>query len=277
MQEYLLYVPESATEHAPVFVSVHGISRNFLEQAGEFAPMCDRHGLVMLAPIFTADLHEDYQRLGRKGRGMRCDLLLHELLAETTALTSADVSQIHMFGFSAGAQFVHRYLMAHPHRVASAVIAAAGWYTFPDNRERFPYGIRPVSKLEGVTFDPEQFLHVPIEVIVGAEDTSRVNLRRTDRTNAQQGFDRIQRARRWVAAMQDTARQHGVESKVHLTEVPGIDHSFTTFCSHGRLAERVARGLFEPKPHPEALHLLVSEANGHNGNGRRVANGGGKH
>ena len=30
----------------------------------------------------------------------------------------------HLFGFSGGAQFAHRYVMAYPHRVASAVFAS---------------------------------------------------------------------------------------------------------------------------------------------------------
>jgi 3',5'-cyclic AMP phosphodiesterase CpdA len=63
MQEYMLYVPHSAGEHARVLVSVHGISRNYLEQTGEFTPLCERYGVVMLAPIFTHEMHGDYQRL----------------------------------------------------------------------------------------------------------------------------------------------------------------------------------------------------------------------
>ena len=51
-QEYLLYVPHSASPDARVLVSVHGISRNAHEQAAVFSPMCEARGVVMLVPIF---------------------------------------------------------------------------------------------------------------------------------------------------------------------------------------------------------------------------------
>lgn len=247
-QEYLLYVPHSAPAGARVLVSFHGISRNAHEHAAVFTPLCDTHGVVMLVPIFTEDLHRDYQRLGRKGRGNRIDLLLHRFLAEVAFLTGATVNKIYLYGFSAGAQLAHRYVMAHPHRVARAFVTAAGWYTFPDHTQRFPYGIRPVRTLEGVTFNPEEFLRVPIEVLVGSRDVTRLNVRRTERTDAQQGKNRLVRARNWVAAMRDAAAAFSMEPQVTLTEVPGIGHDFTQFCEQGAMVERVGRSLFGDAP-----------------------------
>ena len=243
-QEYLLYVPESAPPDAPMMVTVHGLSGNVLEHAAVFSPICDGLGVVLVTPMFTRDLHRDFQRLGRKGRGNRADLLLHRLVAEAASLSGADAIGIHLVGFSAGAQFVHRYTMVHPHRVARAVVVAAGWYTFPDHRERYPYGIRPVRKLEGVVFDPEAFLRVPIEVLVGSLDATTKNLRQTERTNRQQGRTRLERARNWVAAMQAAATSYGLEPQVTLTEVEGVGHSFTEFCEKGELVGLVRRSLF---------------------------------
>ena len=243
-QEYLLYVPHSASPDARVLVSVHGISRNAHEQAAVFSPMCEARGVVMLVPIFDPEQHEDYQRLGRRGRGQRVDLLLHEFLVEVARLTGADVSQTYLFGFSGGAQFVHRYAMAHPHRVTKAVVAAAGWYTFPDHGQRFAYGIRPVRTLEGVVFNPEEFLRVPMEVLVGSLDTGDQNLRRTERVDAQQGTTRLERARNWVAAMREAATRYSLPPVVTLTEVAGIDHSFTEFCDRGGLVQHVGASLF---------------------------------
>ena len=243
-QEYLAYVPHSAARNAPVLVSVHGISRNAYEQAVVFSQLCETYGVVLVVPVFHAAQHRDYQRLGRKGRGPRVDHLLHSLLAEATSVTGADATQVFLFGFSAGAQFAHRYLMAHPHRVVRAVVAAAGWYTFPDSKQRFPYGIRPNGSLEGVVFDAERFLRVPVEVLVGSRDLGSTNLKRGKRVDAQQGTNRVERARRWVAAMRAAAAAHGLEPAVTLTEVPGIDHSFTEFMESGALVERVGSFLF---------------------------------
>jgi pimeloyl-ACP methyl ester carboxylesterase len=159
-------------------------------------------------------------------------------------LTGADVAQIRLFGYSGGAQFAHRYLMAHPERVARAAFAAAGWYTFPDDAQRFPYGIRPIRSLRGVTFNPEKFLRVPVNVLVGERDVDSAKLRRTERTNAQQGANRVERARNWVAAMRAASAVYGIDPRTELTLVPEVDHSFDRFCREGALVDRVFAALF---------------------------------
>lgn len=243
-QEYFVYVPDTAAPGAPVLVSVHGISRNAHEQAVVFSTLCDERGMVLVVPVFTGDQHKDYQRLGRRRRGERADLLLNRFLSEVASLSGADVAQIRLFGFSAGAQFAHRYLMAHPHRVARAAVVAAGWYTLPDQGRKYPYGIRPGRSLPGVDFNPERFLRVPVEVLVGTDDVGASNLRRGVRLDAQQGTNRLERARRWVAAMREAATAYGLRPRVTLTEVSGIDHSFPAFCERGALVQRVTRALF---------------------------------
>jgi pimeloyl-ACP methyl ester carboxylesterase len=243
-QDYLVYVPESAAPGAPVIVAVHGVSRNAHEQAVVFSSLCDARGAVLLVPIFTPDQHKDYQRLGRRGRGSRVDLLLHRFLSEVALLSGADVTRIRLFGFSGGAQFAHRYLMAHPHRVARAVVAASGWYTFPDRTKRYPHGLRVHRALEGVHFSPEQFLRVPVKVLVGDRDVGSANLRNDPRLESEQGANRLERAERWVAAMRAAASAYGLRRRVSLTRVPGIDHSFTAFCERGSLVDLVDRSLF---------------------------------
>lgn len=243
--EYLVYVPTTGAIDAPLLVSVHGLSRSWIEQAEAFASACERHGVMLLAPYFVGEAHADYQRLGRAGRGERADLFMHRCLQELASLTGADTTRLALFGWSGGAQFAHRYLMAYPHRVARAVVAAAGWYTFPDTTRKFPYGIRPSRRLPGLAFDPEAYLQVPVTVVVGADDTQSENLRSTDRVNAQQGLTRVERARNWAAAMQAQAAAHGIGPQVTLLEVAGAGHSLAELCRRGALVERVFHALFD--------------------------------
>jgi poly(3-hydroxybutyrate) depolymerase len=244
LQEYLLYVPGSGGAEAPIFVAVHGLACNPDELARVFSRYCEMTGVVMLAPVFTTEQHGDYQRLGRTGRGVRADVALDRCVAEVVSLTRADAGQLHLFGYSGGAQFVHRYLMAHPHRVAAAVATSAGWYTFPDMHVRFPYGIRPQRRLPGVNFNPEEFLRVPVTVLVGQDDVNGEHLRNTERVTRQQGQNRVERARNWVAAMRAAATSYGYEPQVTCIEVPEVDHSFAKFCELGELPERVFATLF---------------------------------
>ncbi len=243
--DYLIYLPTSVKNNAPLLIAVHGLSRNTHEQMRVFSKLSELYGVIVAAPNFSEEQFKDYQRLGRIGLGLRADLFLNECIVEIGLLTGAEVSKIFLFGFSGGAQFAHRYLMVHPHRVARAVVVGAGWYTFPDAKLKFPYGIRSTKRLPGVIFNPEEFLTIPVSVLAGEHDTSMTALRRNIRVDEQQGKNRVQRARNWVVAMREAAKMFGMLPMVTFTEVPHINHSFTQFYRHGALTERVFNSLFD--------------------------------
>ena len=248
--EYSVYVPTTGGVDAPVLVAAHGISRSWNGQAEAFVAGCELLGVTLVAPSFSGTPHADYQRLGREGRGQRADQFVHQCLQEVHSLTGADITQVRLFGHSGGAQFAHRYLMAYPHRVAGAVIAGAGWYTFPDTALTFPYGIRSSRRLPGVTFNPEAYLNVPVTLLVGAKDTESHRLRGSERVNLQQGLTRVDRARSWLAAMHAQAAAHGITPRVDLVELPEAGHSFADLCRHGGLIDRVFQTLFDLNVQP---------------------------
>jgi pimeloyl-ACP methyl ester carboxylesterase len=244
-QEYLLYVPHHAGRGAPILVTVHGISRNVDEHAKLFAPYAEEHDVVLIAPFFTDERNAGYQRLHKEGAGMRSDRALDAIVEEVAAATGADGRKFRLFGFSGGAQFAHRYTLAHPERVIGAAIGAAGWYTFPDPRTPYPYGLGASADRSDLSFDPDRFLRVPIAVFVGDEDIKGgESLRRNDQVDHQQGTTRLERARRWVAAMNDAARSRGLPPPASCHEVAGIEHSFRQFMTEGDLGERVFSALF---------------------------------
>jgi pimeloyl-ACP methyl ester carboxylesterase len=242
-QEYFVYVPRAVGPETRLFVAVHGISRNAREQATLFSRYCDPFDAILIAPHFPAERYVDYQRLGRLGRGTRADVALDAIVEEVGWLTGASTMQFHLFGYSGGAQFAHRYTMAYPHRVARAVVASAGWYTFPDVRRRFPHGIAPSRKLPNVRFDAEAFLRVPIAVIVGDEDTTSQGVRRSAKLDRQQGETRVERAHNWVAAMKAAAAAYRLPPLASFVSITG-GHSFAGLMEHGRLGDTVFQALF---------------------------------
>jgi len=247
-QEYVVYIPNTVGREAPLFVAA--LSRNPTEQVKMLSRYCDAQRAIMVAPYFPAEKHCDYQRLGRDGRGARSDLVVNSIIEEVGLLTGVDTTQFYLFGFSGGAQFVHRYTMAHPHRVAAAVVASAGWYTFPDQHLGYPYGIRPSRHLPDTRFDPEEFLRVPIAVIIGENDETDESLRRTKRIDRQQGVTRIERARNWVSAMRETAEAYYLKPLVSFEMLKDSDHSFEVCMRRGGLGEKVFRALFgSPSSH----------------------------
>ena len=259
-QEYLLYVPGRGGEGAPLFVAAHGISRNAEEHATLFAPFAEQRGVVLVAPCFDPDTHDDYQRLGRDGRGRRADHALDAILDEVRSLTGARGGKVLLFGFSGGAQFAHRYTMLHPDRVERAVVAAAGWYTFPDSSIPYPYGIAPDAGLEGARFEPRSFLRVPITVLVGQADTGSTNLRQNAQVDRQQGTTRVARARNWAEAMRRAAIASGQEPLVKFESVPAIKHSFKQFMLEGGLGDKVFAALLEPGPPPNTSAPVLQGA-----------------
>ena len=238
--DYLCYVPSSAGADAPLLVAVHGFSRNAAEQAESFAPLCERAGVVLAAPHFSETDFPDFQRLGRSGRGSRADHALESVLADLRSWIGWLLGSVTLFGYSGGGQFTHRFLIAYPSRVTGAVVAAPGWFTFPTRDAPYPYGLRVGGRLPGVRMRLDSFLRVPVLVTVGEEDDDprAENLRHSPALDLQQGKTRVERAARWVRAMQEEARAAGLVSRVRLEILPGAGHSFAD-CMEAGLGELV--------------------------------------
>jgi pimeloyl-ACP methyl ester carboxylesterase len=244
-QRYLVYKPAHVRRGCPMMVCVHGISRNAETHILSFAPWADRYGMVLLAPLFDAKRFTKYQRLAKNERDRRADRILDLIIDETGKLTGAATDRLYMFGFSGGAQFVHRYTMAHPHRVARFVAVSAGWYTFPDPATPYPRGTGTSRRLPDLDFVHRDFLRIPGTVLVGSRDTRRdIALHYSSKVVEQQGTHRLERGRRWVTAMSAAARAHGFDTPYSFEELPDCGHSFECAMIRGDLGARVTRLLF---------------------------------
>jgi multidrug resistance efflux pump/pimeloyl-ACP methyl ester carboxylesterase len=236
-QDYYVYRPDTGQTGGPVFVAVHGISRNAREQADVFLPACERHGATLVVPHFPADRYPNYQRLGRSrnpaDRGRGVDEALAAILDDVARLTGLPAERVHLFGFGAGARFALRYAMAHPGRVAGVVIACADAYTFPDPERRFPRGIGPGSKRKDLVFRPEEFLRVPMTVLDGLRT----------RSVRSAGTAPRDRARGWVEAMRAAATARHFEPVVAFREIDTPLDSFAAFANDPTLVERVLEAL----------------------------------
>ncbi len=251
-QLYLLYVPRRGGENAPVFVTVHGISRDVIEHAYMYADLAERYNVVMIAPYF---IEPHYQWLARDSSGQRPDLELDKIIIEVGKLTHARTDKLYLFGYSGGGQFVHRYTLAHPEKVAKVAIGAAGWYTFPDPALRYPYGLNVSHEdLFGVVFDPQQFLKIPTRVFVGVEDVKQdPALNKSLRVVRQQGVNRVERAQNWTDAMKKAAESRGMHTAYSVELLPGSGHSFSQSMQAGNMGPKVFSFLFDT---PEKSRII---------------------
>lgn len=242
---YFLYVPPSVSPHPPLFVTVHGISRNAREHAKLFASFADQYGVVVLAPLFPAQTFEDYQRLGRREDAEHAGQVLEAMVDEVGKLTGAKTERFFLFGYSGGGQFAHRYAMAHPERVAAYAVGAAGWYTFPDLQLPYPLGLKPSKSWPTMEMVPKRFLAIPATVLVGERDTRLdAALRKTRKVNGQQGESRMERGLRWVAAMRQAAQDQGLTGSFDFVALPKCGHSFRHCMQRGNMGGFVFERLF---------------------------------
>lgn len=227
-------------------VSVHGISRNAREHFDAFAPQACRRGAVLLVPRFGERRFPRYQLAGLDGRGERADLALLSAMDALARRLGLGPRRWHLYGHSGGAQFVHRFMFAHPGRVAHAVIGAAGWYTWPDPLRRFPEGLASAPGGPDLVSRLPAALRVPTTLLVGERDRRDRNLRGGRSLEREQGTDRIERALRWQQAMGQARRLHGEHEAPRLAVLERCGHDFSGCVRRARLDERVADAWFGP-------------------------------
>jgi len=155
---------------------------------------------------------------------------------------------MHLFGFSGGGQFAHRYAMFYPKRVARMVLAATGWDSFPDPERRYPYGIRSSKDWPKLKFSMERFLQIPTLVMVGEEDDLRdPDLNKARAIDSFQGLNRVERAENWTAAARALGRSYDLQTEFRLQTVPNASHAFTSYLAHPPFAENIFEFLFEDR------------------------------
>ncbi|SMO43958.1 alpha/beta fold hydrolase [Paracoccus laeviglucosivorans] len=233
-------LPHGRPRRAPL-LALHGISRDANAIRRGFLAETLGSGRVLVTPRFGRKHWPHFQRIGRA----RPDLAVLELLAQAGRHGDFDTGKFALFGYSGGAQFVHRFAMLYPGRVAALHVAAAGWYCLPDPTVAWPAGlgrakgpVAPIANLKLAQLDA--FLRLPVRLYVGTRDDAREPaLRQGRRLDAIQGRTRIERAQNYLLAFANAARQRGIRPDISLTLLPGCGHDFTECAREGGLARLV--------------------------------------
>jgi len=235
----------------PVVFVMHGVQRNADEYRDQWHELAMEHDFLLVVPEFSdGDFPEsEAYNLGNvfDGEGNRRPesawsfSSIERIFDEVCNRFGMTAKTYALYGHSAGAQFVHRFLFHVPGaRVTRAVAANAGWYTMPDFDVAYPYG------LQGSAVTGEMLwkaLQLPLTVLLGEEDTDpeHESLRRTPEALAQ-GLHRFARGQAFYAAAQAAARRTGVPFNWQLATVPGADHD------NRLMAPAAVPYLLEPQP-----------------------------
>lgn len=225
--------PVGLAADRPVVFVMHGTNRNASDYRDQWHDLAIEHDFLVVVPEFSDEdfpgaagynLGYQYDAAGKpRPRAVWAYSAIEPLFDDIRKRFSLNAGRYALYGHSAGAQFVHRYLLHMPQaRVSRIVPANAGWYMMPDYSAAYPYG------LGGSTVTPEQLadaMALPVTLMLGEQDIDpqHSNLRRTPEAMAQ-GAYRLQRGHNFFAAAKALAGRLGVPFNWQLVLVPDVGH-----------------------------------------------------
>lgn len=230
------YSAPADPSRAEIVVVMHGLGRDGRAHRDDWARLVGDRNVLVLVPELGSDGYPGGAYNvgnvvdGPDGSGVRqppeqWTFHLVEALFDTVrADLGNDAATYGLFGFSGGAQFVHRFVELMPrHRARVAVAANAGWYTMPDDTVPFPHGLggAPV----GVSGLRDAFATSLVVILGGRDvDPQDPSLKR-DALTDRQGRHRLERGRAFFGAAQRAARTRSFPFAWRLHEVPSLAHS----------------------------------------------------
>jgi len=241
-QLYYVYVPSSFFEDpqkGKILLSVHGYSgrkdnqsgRKRVKRAAErWSYLADSNRWVVISPHFDEKrFKKNYQRLNFYG--VRADTRMDEIVMEAASmLRGIRTDKLLLFGFSGGGQLVHRYAAFHPNRIERAVVAASGWYLWPDVTLPYPIGTEPISLQNLPKPQIRKLCQLNLLIIVGEYDADQGTFRNNfshHNLNVLQGKGRRIRAENWIEALRKYSGLEEKDFKITLKIVPNTGHSIS--------------------------------------------------
>ena len=228
------FLPEKVGPNAPILFVMHGVNRDADRYRDDWIPHAKAKNFIVIAPEFSSAEfpgNENYSLGGMKlGQSSAQPSkassysFLEPIFEEVKRSTGNRSESYWLYGHSAGAQFVHRYLYFMPKaHVTAAVAANAGWWTMPDPAVAFPYGLhRSAVSVVGL----KTMLQRKLTILLGTADTdpNDENLQRSPEAMVQ-GVHRFARGHTFFEAGQKRAAALGIPLGWQLSTAPGIAHS----------------------------------------------------
>ncbi len=226
------HLPKTIDSDTKVLFVVHGNTRNADDYLKTWIRLTKDKNIAIFAPHFKRSSFISFNTLQMSTSNGKIrtntDLYLNNSIDTLFKFIKAKFKLTDklydIYGHSAGAQFVHRYLlMSDNPSVNRAVAANAGWYTFLNGAD-FPYGVKspPVSLTDS---NVKKFLSTDLHILIGTNDID-VNSSINKTEGAQkQGINRLQRAKNFFKYTKSIVKQNNLEFNWKYREVSGAPHS----------------------------------------------------
>lgn len=225
--------PEQFNANTPIVFIMHGVGRDADRYYAEWKQLAEQYGFLLLVPEFNRD-HFPGAAGYNLGNIFQPDGTLNDesdwsysaidpIFDYVKTQTGSERSAYRIYGHSAGAQFVHRFIMFKPSaKYELAISANAGWYTLPTFDYDFPYG------LKGAPTDLEKLkrlLSKRVLILLGEldNDPGHSSLRQTVEASAQ-GLHRFERGNFFFNAAKAKAAAMHIPFNWSLKTVPNAEH-----------------------------------------------------
>ncbi|MBM4296840.1 MAG: hypothetical protein FJ143_03780 [Deltaproteobacteria bacterium] len=237
------YRPKQMAADAPVLFVMHGVQRDAERYRDEWQRYAEREAALLLVPEFSAASFPgsaNYSSAKPKAQGADEDFApavytaIENIFDRAVGSATLTTTEYRLYGHSAGAQFVHRFVMFNPRaRVKIAVAANAGWYMMPDFDARFPYGLKG-SGIDAARL--KEALAKKLVVLLGEKDhdPAHPSLNR-GAGPMRQGRQRFERGENFFQAASRAAAKLQTPLHWELRTVPDADHD------NAKMAEPAAR------------------------------------
>lgn len=228
------YIPEGDIKAMPIVFILPGTSRNANDYLDAWVKHFKDRKVIAIALEFPQNHYSTSEYI--EGNMFKNNKALPEeqwsysvieaIFDHVKSETGNQSVQYNMFGHSAGAQFVHRFITFKQNTHLNKAIAAnSGWYTVPDTRIEYPYGL----KNSGFS-DQSTLTHLfgsNLIVALGDQDTdpNDSSLRHTPEADAQ-GLYRYARGEHYYSESQQISQTNSMIFNWKRVIVKGVAHDF---------------------------------------------------
>jgi hypothetical protein len=210
-----------------------GIHRNASGIRDKAISVADRNGLLLVAPRMDKVNFPKwrYNYAGVVGYGglqqprAWTGQLIQALIDLSLNRIEHELSQVCLFGHSAGAQLISRVCAYSPlSGVDAVIIANASSYVMPLLDEPVPFGFDEIFSKRRVLSKIKAYLAAPMTIYLGMEDTQDLYLSHS-KFPMRQGKNRVERGRNLYRVGHKMSQLHDFKFNWRLVEIPGVGHS----------------------------------------------------
>lgn len=228
------YYNPGITLNTPVVFVMHGVERNGQAYRNSWVEYAQKGRFLLLVPEFSQDIFPDIEQynLGNmfSKSGAPIDrsewtfTAIEKIFDRVKSFNQLGVDYYSIYGHSAGAQFVQRFVLFNPEaRVKVAIAANAGWYTMPYFDVEFPYGLANSGSNPSLL---RKAFSKKLVILLGSEDTNPNHkyLNKTSGAMAQ-GSNRLERGKKFFNIAQKEAATQQMPFNWELKTVWGVGHN----------------------------------------------------